>query len=114
MLVIYYCDDLCRMVVLDHISSMPSMVLPLKRMIQVCRAKGADYVIVDGAHAIGNVPIDLEELDADFYFSNCHKWLFNPAAVAFLYSRVPFNTGKSEKTLEMHHPIAGHLFNQGE
>ena len=50
----------------DHISSPSSILMPVKRLAQVCRKHGA-MVIVDGAHAPGQVHLNLKELDVDFY-----------------------------------------------
>jgi isopenicillin-N epimerase len=44
-------------------------------------------MIVDGAHAIGQVSIDFARLDVDFYTSNLHKWCFVPRSCAFLYAK---------------------------
>jgi len=43
--------------------------------------------LVDGAHAIGNIEIDMQDIDADFYTSNLHKWLCVPKSCAFLWAK---------------------------
>jgi isopenicillin-N epimerase len=72
-----------RIAVLDHITSPSGLVLPLAAMVALCRGQGVP-VLVDGAHAPGQVPLDLAALDADWYTGNAHKWLFAPRGCAFL------------------------------
>eukprot|EP00252_Welwitschia_mirabilis_P025681 TRINITY_DN8141_c0_g1_i1.p1 TRINITY_DN8141_c0_g1~~TRINITY_DN8141_c0_g1_i1.p1 ORF type:complete len:464 (-),score=74.50 TRINITY_DN8141_c0_g1_i1:73-1464(-) len=95
-----------RLAVIDHVSSMPSVLVPIKELIEICKDEGVEQVFVDGAHAIGNVQIDMQELGADFYTSNLHKWFFCPPSVAFLYCR------KSSAN-NIHHPIVSHEFGNG-
>jgi isopenicillin-N epimerase len=75
-----------KLAVLDHITSKSALVLPIKRMIAACHAAGVP-VLVDGAHAPGQVALDLPDLNADWYVGNCHKWLMSPKGCAFLYAR---------------------------
>mmetsp|Transcript_49738 Transcript_49738/g.119204 ORF Transcript_49738/g.119204 Transcript_49738/m.119204 type:complete len:480 (+) Transcript_49738:61-1500(+) len=71
--------------VVDHITSCPAMVLPVEQLVAMLKRKGVK-VLVDGAHAIGHVPLDVSALGADFYVSNGHKWLYSPKSSAVLWA----------------------------
>jgi isopenicillin-N epimerase len=75
-----------RIAVIDHISSHSALVLPLAEIIAVCRKAGVP-ILVDGAHAPGQVDLDHAALGADWYTGNCHKWLLAPKGCAFLFAR---------------------------
>jgi isopenicillin-N epimerase len=67
-----------KLAVLDHITSSSALLLPIGEMIAACHALGVP-VLVDGAHAPGQVALDLTALNADWYVGNCHKWLLELA-----------------------------------
>ena len=73
-----------KMVLIDHVTSATGLVLPLKELIAESKKHGA-MVLVDGAHALGMVPLSISDLGADFYVSNAHKWLCTPKGSAFLW-----------------------------
>ena len=75
-----------KLAVLDHITSASALVLPIQRMVAACHAHGV-RVLVDGAHAPGHVPLDVTEINADWYTGNAHKWLMAPKGCAFLWAR---------------------------
>jgi isopenicillin-N epimerase len=72
-----------RLVVLDHIASATGFRFPVDTLVDAVHAAGLP-VLVDGAHAPGQVEVDLDALGADFWSGNMHKWLCSPRACATL------------------------------
>ena len=112
---------------IDHITSQPSMVLPIQKIVDLCHAHASQSVeiAVDGSHAIGSIhfaearnpdssdlskqhfgnKINLDQLGVDFYFSNLHKWALAPTSATLLYC--------GDKVNETNHAIISWPYGQG-
>ena len=73
-----------RLLCFSHVLSPTGMVLPARELCALARRHGV-LTVVDGAHATALVPLDLEDIQADFYAGNCHKWLLAPTGSGFLH-----------------------------
>jgi isopenicillin-N epimerase len=81
-----------RVAVLDHITSETALLLPLAQIARLCRERGV-ALLVDGAHAPGQIPLDLPATGADWYVGNLHKWLFAPRGCGVLWTPKPRQAG---------------------
>ena len=93
------------LVIVDHVTSSSAIKMPLEDIVEICRRKGAK-TLVDGAHAPGQIDLDVSSIDADWYIGNCHKWLGAPRGAAFVYA--------SQNAREDLHPtVTSKLVGQG-
>jgi isopenicillin-N epimerase len=79
------CSPRTRLVVIDRITSPTATVVPVAAVAGAVRA-GA-RVLVDAAHAPGQLPDDIAALGADHWVGNLHKWAYTPRGSAILWSR---------------------------
>jgi isopenicillin-N epimerase len=94
-----------RLLVLDHVASPTGLVFPVAQLARRARARGA-RVLVDGAHAPGQIGLDIPSLGVDWYVGNCHKWLFAPRPCGFLWAHESAQDGL--------HPLAiSHDYGRG-
>lgn len=79
-------DARTRIVAITHVCYRNGERLDVAAIAKMARARGA-LVLIDGSQAIGTMPIDMREIDCDFYVGGTLKYLLGTAGVAFLYAR---------------------------
>ena len=75
-----------RLAMLDTVTSPTGLLMPYEALVARLEQKGVD-VLLDAAHGIGMIPLNLDKLGAAYTTSNCHKWLCAPKGSAFLHVR---------------------------
>ncbi|HEX3861692.1 MAG TPA: aminotransferase class V-fold PLP-dependent enzyme [Stellaceae bacterium] len=94
-----------RLAVFDHIPSASAAILPIRDMAAVCHAHGVP-VAVDGAHAPGQLALDVPALGVDWYVGNLHKWAFAAKGTAILWCT-------PERQAALHPTAISHALGQG-
>jgi isopenicillin-N epimerase len=75
-----------KLIFFSHITTATGVVLPAKEICAMARKHGIPTHI-DGAHVIGQIPLDISDIGCDYYGSSPHKWLMAPKGTGFLYVR---------------------------
>lgn len=78
-----------KVVFVNQISSATSLIFPVKEICEKAQQLGL-VVIVDGAHVPGHMPLNLAEIDADYYTGTLHKWILTPKGSSFLWVKKEF------------------------
>ena len=73
-----------KLIFLSHITSTTALKFPVEEICAYAKQKGI-LVFIDGAHAPGQIPLDLQKLQVDMYTGACHKWMMTPKGCSFLY-----------------------------
>lgn len=73
-----------KLIFISQITSVTGLILPVKEICEEAKKRGL-ITFVDGAHVPGHIPLDLNELQVDFYTGACHKWMMTPKGSSFIY-----------------------------
>ena len=74
-----------RLLLVSHVITSTGALLPIERIAKETKRRGITFV-VDGAHALGAIPLDFSQLDGvDCYGANLHKWMMAPKGTAFIW-----------------------------
>jgi len=76
-----------KLVAVTHMSNALGTVLPVKEITRLAHDAGA-LALVDGCQAVPHMPVDVREIDADFYVFSGHK-LYGPSGIGVLYAKAP-------------------------
>ena len=87
-----------RLCLVSHITAPSALLLPIARIARELESRGV-AVLVDGAHAIGQVPVNVAEIGASYYTANFHKWPCAPKGAGMLWAREDRQAGLRPRVL---------------
>ena len=73
-----------KLMALTHVTHRTGLVMPVQEIVAAAKEHGVD-VILDGAHALGQIEFDLQALGVAFAGYNLHKWIGAPLTLGFMY-----------------------------
>lgn len=75
-----------KLIFISHLTSSTGLRLPVEAICKKAKHLGI-LTFIDGAHAPGQLPLNINSLDVDMYTGACHKWMMTPKGSSFLYVR---------------------------
>jgi isopenicillin-N epimerase len=75
-----------RVIMISHVITGSGAIIPVKEICEQARARGI-ITVIDGAQALGHIPVDVHDIGCDAYVGCFHKWILGPAGTGFLYIR---------------------------
>ncbi len=94
-----------RLALFDHITSAGAVVLPIRELAALCHQRGVP-VAIDGAHAPGQIDLDVPALGVDWYVGNLHKWAFAAKGTGVIWCA-------PERQQELHPTAISHALGAG-
>jgi len=101
-----------RLVFVSHITSTTALAFPVADLCRELRGLGI-LTLIDGAHAPGQMALNLDAIGADFYTGNCHKWLCAPKGSAFLHARAEQHSALHATTVSWGYVAGDSAANRG-
>ncbi|MGE0275110.1 MAG: aminotransferase class V-fold PLP-dependent enzyme [Nitrospiraceae bacterium] len=94
-------EDACHiqqaaLVLLSHVTHSDGRIFPVEQICEIAR-KRAIPVAIDGAQAVGHIPVHIGKLPADFYYFSGHKWCAGPMGSGALLIAEHFNNSRSNR-----------------
>ena len=90
-----------KLIMVSHMINITGQILPVKKICEMAHSYNID-VLVDGAHCVGHIDVDIKDLNCDYYGSSLHKWLSAPLGTGLLFV-------KKEKISNIEPILAGHV-----
>lgn len=73
-----------KLIMVCHMVNITGQILPIRKICNMAHEHGVE-VMVDGAHCVGHIEVNIKELNCDYYGSSLHKWLSVPLGAGMLY-----------------------------
>ena len=90
-----------KLIMVSHMINITGQILPVKKICEMAHSYNID-VLVDGAHCVGHINVDIKDLNCDYYGSSLHKWLSAPLGTGLLFV-------KKNKISKIEPILAGHV-----